>query len=71
MPTLPARFKSVSEMKERDSLQSHYANMEPLGLIDNDTDAERILHLREADTVLPTQAACTLIDEHLLGNVDI
>ena len=41
--------------------------MEPLGLIDDDFDEDRILQLWGADPVHPTEDAYSLIAEHLLA----
>jgi hypothetical protein len=54
-------MKAMAEMKRL------FNPMEPLGLIDDDFDGDRILQLWGADPVHPTEDAYSLIAEHLLA----
>jgi lysophospholipase L1-like esterase len=59
-------MKAMAEMKRLKNVVL-FNPMEPLGLIDDDFDEDRILQLWGADPVHPTEDAYSLIAEHLLA----
>jgi hypothetical protein len=59
-------MKAMAEMKRLKNVVL-FNPMEPLGLIDDDFDEDRILQLWGADPVHPTEEAYSLIAEHLLA----
>jgi hypothetical protein len=59
-------MKAMAEMKRLKNVVL-FNPMEPLGLIDDDFDKDRILQLWGADPVHPTEDAYSLIAEHLLA----
>jgi len=59
-------MKAMAEMKRLKNVVL-FNPMEPLGLIDDDFDEDRILQLWGPDPVHPTEEAYSLIAEHLLA----
>jgi hypothetical protein len=66
LTAIGAWMKAMAEMKRLKNVVL-FNPMEPLGLIDNDFDEDRILQLWGADPVHPTKEAYALISEHLLA----
>jgi hypothetical protein len=60
---------SMAEMKKINNVVV-YNPMDPIGLIDDDSDERSILQLWGADQVHPTEAAYQLIAKHLIGFID-
>jgi hypothetical protein len=66
LTTIGTWMKAMAEMKRLKNVVL-FNPMEPLGLIDDDFDEDRILQLWGADPVHPTEEAYSLIAEHLLA----
>ncbi len=66
LTAIGAWMKAMAEMKRLKNVVL-FNPMEPLGLIDDDFDEDRILHLWGADPFHPTEEAYALIVEHLLA----
>jgi hypothetical protein len=66
LTTIGTWKKAMAEMKRLKNVVL-FNPMEPLGLIDDDFDEDRILQLWGADPVHPTEDAYSLITEHLLS----